>query len=404
MTSLMPLQLASRLPRCGFAVLSALAMAGMAAPAYAEEVAAPAIAAPVAPDRIEFGKAWQPTAFLRTSWIETRATSREVIVAGKKSVLDPRQADPSPFGYRRGFIIENAQIGMKGELPSGVYYHGNVEFVPREKDGNRSPDYLRDAFAGARYKKWLDVRLGWQRAQYSQANLKGGATMTLPYAPTFDFLMPQRLMGVSVMGSEPGERVRLVLGAYNSAKQSGEQMRDLKQLMTTARVEVQVDKFFAAQKDWSWRLGTNIAMVEAHFDPPTQHRWFGVDTRARWKFLSLEAEWTVLDFFQPKLLDGTEKADRAFGWHVDLRGEIPTTRFGITARVEEMDGDEATRGTGTSLNIEDLSRQHKRWITVGVDMAPTALTRCIAAFMVRQELEGLERDDNVAQLTCALHY
>jgi hypothetical protein len=400
----LPFHIANRLARIGPAVLSALAIAVVAVPAHADEIAAPAIAAPAAPDRIEFGKAWQPTAFLRTSWIETRTSTREVPVPGGTSVLDPRKADPSPFGYRRGFIIENAQIGMKGELPSGVYYQGNVEFVPREKDGNRSPDYLRDAFGGVRYKKWLDVRLGWQRAQYSQANLKGGPAMTLPYAPAFDFLMPQRLMGISVMGSEPGERARLVLGAYNSAKQSGEQMRDIDQLMVTARFEVQADKFFAKQDDWSWRLGANIAMVEAHFDPPTEHRWFGVDTKARWKFLSLEAEWTVLDFFQPKLNDGTQKADRAWGWHIDLRGEIPSTKFGLTARVEEMDGDVAVRGTGTSLNIEDLSRQQKRWITFGLDMTPTPMTRCIAAFMVRQELEGLERDDNVAQLTCAVHY
>lgn len=352
-----------------------------------------------APEALQFGHNYQPTAWLRTSWIQGLTSTRRIASGGVTSTLDPRKADPSPFGYRQGFLIENAQIGLKGAFSSGLYYQGNVEFVPREKDGNRSPDYLRDATIGYRYQKWVDVRLGWQKAQYSQANLKGAAQMTLPYAPTFDFLMPQRLMGVSVIGSEPGERVKLAVGAYNSAKQSSEQMRDNDQLLVTARVELAADKFFAKQDDWQWRLGANIASVERHFDPPTQHRWVGIDTHARYKRVSLEAEYTVNDFYQPALGNGSQRADRAWGWHADLSVALPWD-LNLTGRMEEMDGDQAERGKNTSLNIEELSRQKKRWITVGLGWRPVSHARCIAAFAKRDELEGYSRHDDVAQLTC----
>lgn len=348
---------------------------------------------------------FEPVALLRTSLIHTDSAVSTLQLGAKSVVLDTAKADPSPFGFRRGFVLENGQFGFKGTFAdSGLYYGVRVEMVPREKDGNRSADYLRDAFAGWRGLDLLDVKLGWQKVAFSQANLKSTQDMALPYAPVFDLLSPQRLLGVTVAGHDPDERVRLTLGAYNSVKQAVEQMRDYDQLLGSARLEVNIDKFLGKDAGFQWRIAANGMYVKQYFDPRAEHRWMGADTRATWRFLQAEAEAVVLDYYTEAGSDGTQKAQRGWGWHADLTGQLWSDVLSLTGRIESMDGDDLVRGTSTQLTIEELSRQKKRWVTVGLGWKPGPQARCVLAYIHRTELEGLSLANDSGQLTCLLAF
>ncbi len=338
----------------------------------------------------------EPTGLLRTSIIYS--TSDTSVVGGK--TVDSSKADPSLFGYRQGFVLENAQFGVKGKsAESGLYYSARVEMVPREKDGNSSRDFLRDGYIGWNGLKVVDVRLGWQKVAFSQANLKGTHDQTLPYAPTFDVFTPTRQLGLTVAGMDTKERVKVTVGAFNSAKQALEQLTDSSQLMMAGRAEVNIDRFLGDDVGFKWRIGGGAAYTKKYFDNGQQRMWFGADTRARWRWLELEAEFVQMQFFTDAASDGSQPVHAGSGWHTDLTGWLLDDRVSITGRIEQMDGDD-TLTDGQSLIIDTLARQKKQWMTLGVGYTHGKVGRCILAWIHRSELEGFELANDNGQLTC----
>ena len=346
----------------------------------------------------------EPVGLVRLSFIHSDSETRSIVVNGKPLTLDSSKADPSPFGYRRGFVMENAQFGVMGNfVADSLSYVVRVEMVPREKDGNRSADYLRDAYATWK-SPWIDVRAGWQKVPFSQANLKATQDMPLPYAPVFDVLQPQRLLGAIAAVHDPEERVKLTVGAFNSAKQALEQTRDYDQLLYAGRLEVTVDKILGSE-EFKWRIAANAMQTKQYFDTRSEQRWTGLDSRAAWRFLQAEAEVVALDFYGDADTSGNRVAHRGWGWHFDLTGQVWRDVLSVTGRVESMDGDDKlANGATTQLTIDDLSRQKKRWWTLGLGYKPTANGRCVLALIHREELEGRSFANDSGQLTCQLAF
>ncbi len=340
----------------------------------------------------------EPTALLRTSIVAS--SHGPVVVNG--AMQDSNAIDPSQFGYRQGFVLENAQFGLHGRFAeSGLHYAIQMEMVPRDKAGNRTADYVRDAYVGWNRFNFLDVKLGYQKVPFSQANLKATADMLLPYAPTFDTFTPLRQLGLTLAMQDPGQHVKLTLGAFDSTKQASEQMQDPKQLMMVGRAELNVDKFVNLGSDTRWRIAANGAYTQQYFDDNQQRLWFGADTRVRFHFLELEAEFVEVQFALAKLADGSQPVHAGLGWHVDLTGWVLADKLSVTGRFEQMDGDTDPKAIdGTSLLADTIVRQKKQWITVGVGYTLMPGARCVAAYMHRTELEGLTLDNDSGQVTC----
>lgn len=344
----------------------------------------------------------EPTVLLRTSIVAS--SHGPVTVNGAQQ--DSNAIDPSQFGYRQGFVLENAQFGLRGRFAeSGLHYAVQMELVPRDKAGNRTADYVRDAYVGWNRFNFLDIKLGYQKVPFSQANLKSTAEMLLPYAPTFDTFTPLRQLGMTAAMQDPGQRVKLTLGAFDSTKQASEQMQDPKQVMMVGRAEVNVDKLVGLGSDWRWRIAASGAYTKQYFDDGQQRLWFGVDTRARFRFLELEAELVQLQFALAKLADGSQPVHTGMGWHVDLTGWVLADKLSVTGRFEQMDGDTDPKAIdGSSLLADTIVRQKKQWITVGVGYSLMPGARCVAAYMHRTELEGLTLDNDSGQVTCHLAF
>ncbi len=343
----------------------------------------------------------EPTALLRTSIV---ASDHGPVMLNGVAVGDTNQLDPSQFGYRQGFVLENAQFGLHGRFDdSGMLYAVQLEMVPRDKAGNGTTDYVRDAYLGWNRYNFLEVKLGYQKVPFSQANLKATQEMLLPYAPTFDTFTPLRQLGATVAGQDPGKHFKVTLGAFDSTKQASEQMIDPKQLMLVGRAEVNLDKFVGQNSGFTWRVAANGAYTQKYFDDGQQRLWFGVDTRAKWRFLELEAELVEMQFALAKAADGSQPVHSGQGWHVDLTGWLLPQKLSLTGRFEQMDGD-TTVIDGQSLLQDTIVRQKKQWITVGLGYNIIPQSRCVLAFMHRTELEGLNLANDSGQLTCHLAF
>ena len=345
-----------------------------------------------------FGERVQPTGLVRASLVYSDGG----ITSAQGKNYDSKTINPSQFGYRQGAVLENAQFGIKGKFTDEhVQYAIKVEMVPREKDGTFSNSaFLRDAWIGWNGWKYLDVRLGWQKAPFSQANLKSTEDFMLPYQPTFDVFTPQRLLGLSVAGVDPDGRWKVTLGAFNSAKQASEQISDWDQTLYAGRAELNIDKFLD-KPGFAWRVGGGAAQTKTYFDNGEKRLWFGVDTRAKWRFLEAEAEYVQMQFFAAAAKDGSQPVHTASGWHAELSGWIIEKRLSLTARIEQMDGDD-TVVDGQGTDVQTIAPQNKRWVTVGVGYNPSRTSRCVLAYIHRQELEGLTWQNDSGQVTCHL--
>jgi len=344
----------------------------------------------------------QPILLFRTLFVYTQEDTRTVAgPGGQPLVLDTTKMDASQFGHRDGFVLDSVEVGLKGRFEeTGIYYQGKFELVPREADGNRSSDYLKDAYAGWNKFKWLDVAAGRMKIPFSQATLKSTADQELVYAPTLTTLTPKRQLGVRVSGGDPGRIVRLSGGVFDSVALATEQLNSTDQLLYVARLDLRVDNALRALNlhflDFEWNLAADVAWVKQNYDPPTEHRWVGFDSRLHlWRF-TLEGELVLKDFYAGDLLpDGTMKADRGWGWHVDLTGHAWPKVLDVTARLEEMDGDTVVRGAGATLSIDELAKQKKHWFTVGVIWYVTERARLDFNYVQRRELEGYSFDNDV---------
>ncbi len=377
---------------------------------------ATAFAADLATESTPIAATWL-TAPTPTKWLDARMEPtvlvRTSIVAsdhGPVSVNgvthDSNEIDPSQFGYRQGFVLENAQLGVRGRFNDpGLFYALQLELVPRDKAGNRTADYVRDAYIGWNRFSFLEVRLGYQKVAISQANLKATAEMLLPYAPTFDTFTPLRQLGLTVALQDPAKHVKLTLGAFDSTKQASEQMQDPKQLMLVGRAELNIDRFFGEHAEFAWRVAGNFGYTEKYFDDDQQRMWMGADTRAKFRFLELEAELMQVQFKLAPLPDGSQQAHSGLGWHVDLTGWLWADKLSLTGRFEQMDGDtDPLAIDGVSLLADSIVRQKKQWVTVGLGYTLAPQSRCLVAYIHRTELEGLNFDNDSGQVTCHLAF
>ena len=357
---------------------------------------------PVPPDPFNlFEGRLRPILLFRGLLVQTFEDSYAVPQgAGKPDlVLDSSKMDPSQFGHRRGFVLDSVEVGMQGRFDSGWYYLAKAELIPREKDGNRSSDYLKDAYFGWNQYPWLDVRVGRMKVPFSQENQKPTAKQALIHSPVMDVLTSKRQVGLMVAGGDPWEVARLSAGVFNSTGLAVEQMNSFSQLLYVARLDLRIHNLLKALNvdagDFEFNLGADVAWVKQNYDPPTEHRWWGVDAHVHYWRFTVEAELVMKDFFDPASAGGVRQADRGWGWYTDLTFQAWPGILDATVRIEEMDGDRVVRGTGSSLSIDEMSAQKKRWITGGVSLYLSRQARFDIDYVHRTALEGYSFHNDV---------
>ncbi len=313
---------------------------------------------------------------------------------GKTLTLSSDQMDPSQFGHRVGFILDSVEIGVKGRhAMSGVYYQVKAELIPREKDGNRSSDYLKDAYVGWNLFPWMDLRVGRSKVPISQANLKPTDKSLLINAPVLDTLITKRQIGAQITVGDPWQVFAVTGGVFNSTGLAVEQLRRSDQLQYAARAELRVHKLLKALDrnplDFEATFGGSFSWVKENFDPPTEHRWLGADVHLHAWLFTLEGEFVRKDFYSAPAGAAGRKADRGWGWHADLQIQAWPGLLDLACRVESMDGDLAIRGTGATLSIDELAKQKKLWITGGASVKVTNELRVDIDYVHRVAKEGL---------------
>jgi hypothetical protein len=355
---------------------------------------------------------WAVAGVVRVHAVVSPTSVRSAQSGGKVLHLDPRDSDPSPFGHREGFVLENAQFAVQGgrgspEKGGAVRWELRLELVPREKDGNRDNDFVRDAWVDLCLHPLARLRLGWQRTGLSQANLTPAAARVLPYQPTFDLFVPLRQLGATLELKLQNNAARLTIGAYNSVKSAIEQLRGWGQALASARLEVDLERLARGLQHAGvrWRVGLNGAWTPEHFDPQTEHRWAGIDTHVRWGRLDLRAEALLLDFMAGDVLDtGVRPAMRGWGWHVDLGWQLLRDRLLLVGRLEESDGDDLVRGYSPSLSVQDRALAHKRWLSGTLAWQQGRYLRWSLTYIHRGELEGFELDNDVVLATLSASF
>ena len=343
---------------------------------------------------------YEPVVMVRTIFattMEDRYT--RILDDGKELVLDSTKMDPSLFGHREGFILENVELGAKGRFnDSGFYYGVKFELVPREKDGNRSSDYLKDAYVGWNKYSVFDVRIGRMKIPFSQVNMKSTGKMPLIYKPTINTLSPKRQLGGMVTFADPWQVAKLSGGVYNSVKQVTEQLSSTDQLLYVGRLELSLANLLGALDasvgDLEVRIGGNVAYTKMNFDPETEHQYMGFDAHLHYWIFTLEGEYLIKNFYRDPI-DGVSAADHGTGWHVDVTIHAWPGVIDITGRIEETDPDELVHGANSTLSISELAKQKKRWISAGVTLHFTDYARLDINYVNRQELEGYSFDNDV---------
>jgi hypothetical protein len=366
-----------------------------AAPTLSERIVTPPAKKMILDERYE------PIVLLRTIYVSTfEDTIEEKDSQGGVLELNSFDMDPSIYGHREGFVIENVELGMKGRFnDSGIYYQSKFELVPREKNGSISSDYLKDAYVGWSKYTVFSAQAGRMKIPFSQANLVSTADQALIYKPTLDVLSPKRQLGVQASVSDPWQIVRVSGGAFNSVQLAIQQLKKTDQLMYVGRGELNVDNILgtagASFLDFELRLGSSIAHTKENFDPSTEHRWMGADGRFHlWRF-TVEGEYLLKNFYTPPDLEGKMELQHGKGWHADLTVMAWPKVIDVTGRIEQIDGDEVERGFSSTLSIDELSLQKKRWITGGLTFHITDQALLEFNYVHRQELEGFSFGNDV---------
>jgi len=350
--------------------------------------------------------AFDPTAMVRVIFVTTHEDTIQVEQDDGSSLdLSSSSMDPSYFGHREGFVLENVEFGGGGRFNHpGIYYKVKFELVPREKDGNSSNDYLKDAYFGFDKFTVFDVRAGRQRVPFSAANMHSTGKQPLVYKPTLDVLFPKRQVGVAGFFSDPYHVIVVRAGVFNSAKQAVEQLQTMDQLLFAARAEFALQNLLSATgnnpldtaiQPFRFQIGGGIANVKENFDPQTKHRWIGVDLALDLWLFSVRGELMFKDFYRSALPDGSQASDRGWGWYTDLTIHAWPGFLDVTGRIEQMDGDDVERGYSTTLSIDELSKQKKLWVTGGISFHPVEHARVDVNYVHRKELEGFSFKNDV---------
>ncbi|MCG3172720.1 MAG: hypothetical protein GMKNLPBB_00875 [Myxococcota bacterium] len=367
--------------------------AGVVAPENEEDCAPlymPAAKAKLFDHRLE------PIALIRPIFVGTFEDVAQTTDAKTGAAREVKSSamDPNFSGHRQGFVLENAEVGLGGRFnDSGVYYKVMFELAPRGRDGNPRPgDFPRDIYLGWNKYTFVQGQIGYMRVPVSQVNMKPTAQRPLVYSPVLEVNLPLRVLGAKLSGGDPWQIVKVTGGVFNSDPSAVQQMRRFDQLLLTGRFDLRVDNILRVAKahfmDFEMNLGASMAYVGERFDPPTEHRWFGLDARLHlWRF-TLEGEMLSMDFFKPALA-GNLDASRAEGWHADLIIHAWPRVIDVIFRIEQYDGDtELENGLGNPPNTQDTLPANKRWYTGGVNLYLTNRTKFALNYMHREELEG----------------
>ncbi len=344
----------------------------------------------------------QPVLSVRTLATWTHVDRATITTAdGKTLTVSSDKMDPSQFGHRTGFILDSAEIGLKGRHQmSGVYYQLKAELIPREKDGNRSSDYLKDAYVGWNLFPWMDLRVGRMKVPISQANMKSSDKSLLIQSPTLDTLITKRQIGAYVTVGDPWQVFTLTGGVFNSSGLAVEQIRRSTQLQYAARAELRLHRLLNAVKvkalDFEATLGGSFSWVKENFDPPTEHRWMGADLHLHAWLFTIEGEFVVKDFYTESPGAAGRKADRGWGWHADLQIQAWPGLLDLACRIESMDGDSVIRGAGATQSIDELAKQKKMWVTAGISLKVTNEARVDVNYVHRIEKEGISFNNDMA--------
>jgi hypothetical protein len=355
---------------------------------------------------------YDPTIMVRTLFVSTLedelpqvdGTTQEPVFNedGSPKLVRSTSMDPSLFGHREGFVLENVELGLQGRFnDAGFYYKAKFELVPKEKDGNRSSDYLKDAYLGWDYYSVFDLRIGRMKIPFSQANLTSTGDRVMVYSPILDTLIPKRQLGVQMAFADPWQVFTLTGGVFNSVALAIEQMKDLDQLLYVGRADIRLHNLLHALNvhvwDFEFKLGGGAAWVEKNFDPSTEHRWVGVDLHAHLYLFTVEGELTLKDYYETGLdTAGAETltAQRGWGWNWDFIFHAWPGVIDTSFRVEMMDGDNTDAWYDPTFPIDGLVRSKKMWYTIGLTFHPWKYARVDFNYIIRQEKEDYAFDND----------
>ncbi len=348
-----------------------------------------------------FDSRFEPIMLVRTSFSYTYEEKYEVkLEDGRTLTLNSANMDASQYGHKFGPALESVEIGMKGRYQSsGFYYLIKQELTPREKDGNRSSDYLKDAYVGWNKFTIGDISAGRMKVPFSQANMKSTEKGNLIYTPLLDVLTPKRQVGYKLSLSDPYKVLKFTYGLYTSISFASELIKKSDQMMYTYRFDISGNNllklFNIIYRDLHLNIGLNAATTKMSYSTQTENLYLGADLNFHLYIFSIEAEYLIKNFYQPPLPDGTLKSDKGWGWHIDLIVHIWPNIIDLIARVEEMDGDKEERGKNTSLPIDELVQQKKHWTTLGITTHLSNQVKLQLNYIQRGELEGYRFDNNV---------
>jgi hypothetical protein len=353
---------------------------------------------------------FEPYMLVRTSFSYTHTDEYDVkLEDGRTLHLNSENMDTSQFGHKFGPALENVEMGMSGRYQSsGIHYHIKFELVPREKDGNRSNDYLKDAYVGWDRFTVFKITAGRMKVPFSQVNMKSTASYDLVYAPVIDILSPKRQVGYKLTLQDPWQIISFTCGVFTSISFAQELVKNEDQLLYTYRAELNLHNIMQIlnilYKDLYFRIGLNIATTKFSYDTQSEVIYSGADFKLHLLLLSIEGEYVSKNFYLPPLPDGTVKSDRGWGWHLDFITHIWPNIIDLIFRIEEFDGDSVIRGLSSNLSIDEMSRQKKRWKTIGLTSHLSNQLKIQFNYIMRDELEGYKFDNDVFIALVQFHY
>ncbi len=359
---------------------------------------------------------FEPILLIRSAFVYTfrdKHTDTDP-ATGDDVEVDSQKMDPSYFGHRNGFVLENVELGAQGRFnESGLYYKAKFELVPREKNGSPSEEYLKDAYFGWDLFKVFDVRAGRMKTPFSQANLKSTSETLFIYKPNLYALTPKRQLGFRLSAGDPWKVVRLTGGVFNSVKFAAEQMKKTKQLLYAGRVDLDVAQLLdettairsgfskSGTKDsWLWdfefTIGGSYATTAEKYLTSVEYRWMGFDARLHLFIFTLEGEYVVNDYYFPNATaTGGDDATQGWGWHADFVVHAWPGILDLAFRIDRMQGDDVTHGFARNPDIDDLAPQKKRWLTGGLKVYVMDRVRLDLNYIHREELEGYNYDNDM---------
>ncbi len=358
---------------------------------------------------------FDPILLVRNSFVYSFIDHQTVDIEGTPTELNTKVADKSQWGHRRGYVLENVEFGAKGRFNQfGLYYTTKFDLVPREKDGNPSTDYLKDAYVGWDQFSFMDLRIGRMKIPFSQANMTSTEKRNTAYAPILNVLIPKRQLGASLEFSDPWKAARLRGGIYNSVASATQQLKDTDELLYSFRVDYSIGNtlkaiderhsvsgikdFFETIKRFDVNLAFNYAHVDRYYDTGGEHRWYGLDGKLQLYIFTVLGEYVVKDWkTDPNATeDGSYDAMRGSGFHVDVIADVWPEIISLFLRYENMDGDDGfENGFNKDFPTGELVMQKKTWITTGMNFHVAEMVRMDFEYIMRQEDEGFDVKNDV---------